>query len=52
MFNVFICTDIETPFTEREKEFCVLEHARSHSKTVQRAFVTEFSKQSPAAMQN
>ena len=40
------------PFTVREKAFCVLEYVRSQSnKTVQHAFVTEFSKQSPTAMQ-
>ena len=40
------------PFTGMEKVFCVLEYARSHSnKTVQHAFVRNFSKQSPTAMQ-
>ena len=39
-------------FTRREKEFCVLEHARSQSnKTVQHVFVRELKKQSPSAMQ-
>ena len=39
-------------FTSREKAFCVLEYARTNSnKTVQRAFVREFSKKSPTAMQ-
>ena len=39
------------PFIGREKAFCVLEYARSQSnKTVQYAFVREFSKQSPTAM--
>ena len=48
MFNVVIFTDTEMPFTGREKAFCVLEYARSQSnKTVQYAFVMEFSKQSP-----
>ena len=52
MFDVFICTDIEMPFNGREKVFCVLEYSRSQSnKTVQHAFVREFSKQSPTAMQ-
>ena len=52
MFNVFIFAEIETPFTGRENAFCVLEYARSQSnKTVQHAFVREFSKQSPTAMQ-
>ena len=52
MFDVFIPTDIEMPFTGREKAFCVLQYARSQShKTVQHAFVREFSKQSPTAMQ-
>ena len=52
MFNVFIFTDIEMPFIGSEKAFCVLVYARSQSnKTVQHAFVREFSKQSPAAMQ-
>ena len=50
--DVFIFTDIEMPFTGREKAFCVLDYARSQSnKTVQHAFVREFSKQSPTAMQ-
>ena len=31
MFDVSIFTDIEMPFTEREKAFCVLENARSQS---------------------
>ena len=40
------------PFTGREKAFCVLEFARTQSnKTVQRAFVREFSKKSPTGMQ-
>ena len=52
MFDVFILTDIEMPFTGREKTFCVLEYARSQLiKTVLHAFVREFLKQSPAAMQ-
>ena len=52
MFYVFIFTDIEMPFTGREKSICVLKYARSQSnKTVQHAFVREFSKQSPTAMQ-
>ena len=39
-------------FTGSEKVFCVLEYTRSQSnKTVQHAFVREFSKQSPTAMQ-
>ena len=50
-FDVFIFTHMEMPFTGREKVFCVLEYARSQpSKTVQHAFVREFSKQSPTAM--
>ena len=45
-------TDIEKPFTGRENVFCVLEYARSQlNMTVQHAFVREFSKQSPTAMQ-
>ena len=52
MFDVFIFTDIEMPFTGREKAFCVLEYARSQSnKTVQHSFMKEFSKQSPKEMQ-
>ena len=52
MLNVLILTDIEMHFTKRERAFCVLEYARSQSnKTVQHAFVREFSKQSPTAMQ-
>ena len=52
MYDVFILADIEMPFTGREKAFCVLEYARSQSnKTVQYAFVREFSKRSPTAMQ-
>ena len=52
MFNVFIFTDIEFPFTERENAFFVLQYARSQSnKTMQYAFVREFSKQSPTVMQ-
>ena len=52
MFNVFILTDIEIPLTRRKKTLCVLEYARLQSnKTVQHAFVREFLKQSPAAMQ-
>ena len=52
MFNVFILADIEIPFIGREKAFCVMEYARSQkNKTVQHAFVREFSKQSPTAMQ-
>ena len=40
------------PFTGREKAFCVLEYVRSQSnKTVHNAFVREFSKQPPTAMQ-
>ena len=31
MFDVFIFTDIEMPFTGREKAFCVLEYAQSRS---------------------
>ena len=31
MFDDFISTDIEMPFTGREKTFCVLEYARSQS---------------------
>ena len=47
MFDVFILTDIDIPFTGREKAFCGLEYARSQSnKTVQHALVREFSKQS------
>ena len=47
MFDVSIFTDIEIPFTGREKAFCVLEYTRSQSNmTVQHAFVREFSKQS------
>ena len=35
MLNVFIFTDIETPFTGREKALCVLEYGGSQSnKTV------------------
>ena len=52
MSNVFISTDIEMPFTGREKAFYRLEYAWSQSnKTVQHAFVREFSKQLPKAMQ-
>ena len=52
MFNVLIVTGIEMSFTGREKASCLLEYARSQSnKTVQHAFVREFSKQSPTAMQ-
>ena len=53
MFNVFIFTDIEKPFTGREKVSCMLEYAHSQlNKTVQHAFVREVSKkQSPTAMQ-
>ena len=52
MFDVFIFTDIEMPFTGCEKASCLLEFARSQSnKTVQHAFVREISKQSPTAMQ-
>ena len=52
MFDVFIFTDIGMSFTRREKAFCVLEYARSQSnKTLQHAFVREFSKQPPTAMQ-
>ena len=48
----FIFKDIEMPFTDREKAFCVLEYARSQSnKTVQHAFAREFSKQLSTAMQ-
>ena len=40
------------PFTGREKAFCGLEYAQSLSnKSVQHAFVREFLKQSPTAMQ-
>ena len=43
-FYVFIFTDIEMSFTEREKAFCVLEFARSQMiKTMYHAFVREFS---------
>ena len=39
-FDVLTFTDIEMPFTGREKAFCMLEYARSQSnKTVQYAFV-------------
>ena len=52
MLDVFIFIDLEMLFTGREKAFCVLEYARSQSnKTVHYAFVREFSKQSPTAMQ-
>ena len=52
MFGIFIFTDIEMPFTGREKTLCVMEYALSQSnKTVQHVFVREFSKQSPTAMQ-
>ena len=52
MFDVFIFSDIEMPFTGREKVFCVLEYAQSQSiMTVQHSVVMEFSKQSPKAMQ-
>ena len=52
MFDVFSFIDIEMPFTRREKVFCVLEYARSQlNKTVQHAFMIEFSKQPPSAMQ-
>ena len=38
--DIFIFTDIELPFTVREKVFCVLEYTRSQSnKTVQHAVV-------------
>ena len=44
--------DIVMPSPGREKTLCVLECARSQSnKTVQYAFVREFTKQSPSAMQ-
>ena len=47
----FFFTDIEMPFIGREKACCVLEYTRSQSnKTVQHAFVKEFSKQLPTAM--
>ena len=52
MFNVFIFTGIEMPFTGREKAYCALEYAQSQSnKTVQHAFVRELTKQSPTVMQ-
>ena len=52
MFNVFMFTDLEMPFTGREKALCVLENARSLSnKSVQYEFAMEFSKESPSAMQ-
>ena len=52
MSNVFIFTDIEIPFNGREKVFCMFEYAQLQSnKTVQHAFVRQFSKQSPTAMQ-
>lgn len=52
MFVAFIFTGIEMPFTTKEKAFCVLEYARTQSnKTVQRAFVREFSKKSPTGIQ-
>ena len=52
MFDAFISTDIEMPFTGREKELCVLLCARSQAnKTVQHVFVREFSKHSPTAIQ-
>ena len=52
MFNVLISTDIEMPYTGGEKTFCVLEYTRSHSnKTVQYAFMRDFLKQLPTAMQ-
>ena len=45
MFNVFNFTDIDMPFTGKEKAFCVLEHALSQfNKTVQNAFLRKFSK--------
>ena len=51
MFDVFIFTDIEMPFTGRVNRRCVLEYARSQSnKTVQYVSAREFSKQSPTAM--
>ena len=51
MCDVSIITDIEIPFTCRERAFCVLEYARSQSnKTVHHAFMRDFSKQSPTAM--
>ena len=51
MFDVVIFTDIEMTFTGREKVLCVMEYAQLQSnKTVQHAFVREFSKQSPTAM--
>ena len=54
MLNVlrFYLNDIEMPFTGREKALCMLEYARSQSnKTMQHAFMTEFSRQLPTAMQ-
>ena len=52
MFDVFIFTDIEIFFTGRKKVFCVLVYTRSQlNKTVQHAFVREFSKQLPTTMQ-
>ena len=49
MLDVFIFTVIEMSFTGRKKVFRVLEYARSQSN--KHAFVREFSRQSPAAMQ-
>ena len=43
---------LQMPFTGRQKVLSVLEYARKQSyKTVQHAFVREFSKQSPISMQ-
>ena len=51
MFDVFICTYIEMPFTGREMALCMLEYTRSQSsKPAQNAFVREFSMQSKTAM--
>ena len=51
-FDVFAFTNIEIPFTGRENAFCVLDYSLSQSnKTVQHAFVMEFSKQLPTALQ-
>ena len=55
MFSVlcfFFFTYIQMTFNGREKAFCVLDYALSQShKTVQHAFVREFSIQSPRGMQ-
>ena len=50
-FYVFIFSDIDMPFTGRENVLCVLEYAQSQlNKTVQHAFVREFSNQSTTAL--